>query len=156
MDNKRQQDNNVEELRILGNRSTISDTKLLDIAKLKIDKKLSATSVYLYFMLIPYIVGYSYKIKLTATELSKEVGLPVDNVYKYLKELERAELILTKKDESNRLSVYMNPNYVSKGKKCYSYVKDMFDDLNRCNVIENIPLSMRKEKEENIVYDVGY
>ena len=117
------------------------------------EHKLSKSEYKIFFDMLNYIKGYSYEISLSVPKLAESAGVNKCDIYKNLRHLEKACLVRLVRKENNRIKIFVNPYMVSKGKKIFSDTLDLFaiDEINK-----NLPECARKEKEENILYNMGF
>lgn len=117
------------------------------------EHNLSKSEYKIFFDMLNYIKGYSYEISLSVPKLAESAGVNKCDIYKNLRHLENAYLVKLIRTENNRIKIFVNPYMVSKGHKIFKETLDLFtvDEINN-----NLPECVRKEKEENILYDEAF
>ena len=116
------------------------------------EHKLSKSEHKIFFVMLNYIKGYSYEISLSVPKLAESADVNRWDIYEYLKNIESAGLIKMLRKENNRIKIFVNPYMVSKGKKIFSDTLELFEN----NEVDQDSSYMRKEKEENIRYDLEF
>ena len=114
------------------------------------DGDLTKSEIVLFLKMLQYMKGLSYELSLSVSKIADAAVVDKTNVYKHIRNLKKKKLIAISRKENNVLRIFIHPFFVTQGPKIFKETLDLFTKD------ENLPECARKEKEENIVYDVGY
>ena len=114
------------------------------------DGDLTKSEIVLFLKMLQYMKGLSYELSLSVSKIADAAGVDKTNVYKHIRNLKKKNLIAISRKENNVLRIFINPFFVTQGPKIFKETLDLFTKD------ERLPACARKEKEENILYDVGY
>lgn len=113
------------------------------------DGDLTKSEIVLFLKMLQYMKGLSYELSLSAAKIAENAGVDKTNVYKHIRKLRNKNLIAVDKKENNKLRIFINPFFVTQGPNIFSDTLELFKE-------ESTRPIMRKEKEENIRYDLEF
>ena len=143
-----------------GEFKSISSAYLNQLYEFVISGQIKEKSVFLWLYIVNNM-NYDNKLEISIVELSVKTGTSIKHIYEYIKQLCCIGYIKTVK-EKNRLSIYVNPYYAIRHTYIDKNILNMFEDVLPHTASEELKQCIynssnnKKEKEENICYDMAF